>query len=534
MAFPWQRLFGFGFTNPDEIDKQGQPIPPEQLPPSTLESPVLPITDDGAVISPANAYGFAVDLDASVRTEADLINQYRSMSLNATVDTAIENIVSEAITYDSEESSVSIVLDKLTYAENIKQVIREEFNNVLTLLDFNNQAYDLFRRWYIDGRIYFHVVIDVNDPRSGVQELRIIDPRKIKKIREVQLTPSLTGGSAGVQNIETVKEYWVYNDQGFSMKTGMMTGVMQHQSVTQNASVIITNDAIAGSTSGLTDPDGTMVLSYLHKAIKPLNVLSSMTDAMAINRIARAPERRIFYIDVGDMPHSKANEYMKQTMLRYKNKVTYDSTTGVIKDDRKIMTMLEDYWLPRRANGRGTEIDTLPGAQNLDQIDDIVMMQKDLYKSLNIPPSRLEADQAFNLGRSSEISRDEILFSKFIHRLRLRFSQLFLDVLGKQLILKAILSLEEWEMIRSDIRFEYVSDSHFIELKESEVMMNRLQVLQAAQPYVGIYFSRESMKTDVLHQSEEEQELEAERIAQEMQIYGDITQPTEPEQGGPQ
>lgn len=521
----WDRLFGFTFADRSQVSKSGQLLPPEMLPPSPNESPIIPINDDGALVTAAGgAYGYAVDLDASTRTEAELITQYRNMSLNPTVDTAIENIVSEAITYDHDETPVSIVLDKLSYTDDIKEVIKEEFDNVLTLLDFNNQSYDLFRRWYVDGRIYFHVIINNEDPRAGIQELRVVDPRKLKKVKEIHLEPTAVPGMA--QNIGVTKEYWIYNDGGFNARQAMRG----QPAIQQNAPIAMTTESIVGAISGLNDADQTMVLSYLHKAIKPLNVLGAMEDAVTIYRIARAPERRIFYIDIGNMPHVKANEYMKQTMLRYKNKITYDSTTGVAKDDRRMMTMLEDIWIPRRENGRGTEIDTLPGGQNLDDIGDVLMMQKNLYKSLNIPASRLDPEAGFSLGRASEISRDEILFAKFIHRLRLNFSQLFIDALGKQLILKGVMSSDEWNIIRPDIRFEYETDNHFAELKESEILQGRLAVLQAAVPFVGEYFSRQWVKDHILYQTEDEQKIEFERMAQELAIYGDPVNPNEPEE----
>lgn len=527
----FQQLFGFAFVNRENVDKSGQIIPPENLPPSPYVSPIVPINDDGAIVTPAGGgiLGYAVDLDASARTEAELIAQYRSMAMHPVIDTAIENIVSEAITTDEQEPTVTIVLDKLNYTDQIKEIIREEFENVSTLLDFGNQAYNLFRRWYVDGRIYFHVIIDNRAPSLGIQELRPVDPRKLKKVREIDMRPIDNSTGLAInqpQTVNVVREYWLYNDTGFDARG---SAISQQPVLHQSTPVMMTLESIAGATSGLPDATQTMILSYLHKAIKPLNILTAMEDAVAIYRIARAPERRVFYIDVGNMPHIKANEYMKQTMIRYKNKVTYDSTTGFVKDDRRMMTMLEDIWLPRRADGRGTQIDTLPGASNLDQIDDVLLMQKNLYKSLNIPSSRLDPEAAFNIGRPAEISRDEVLFAKFIDRLRLNFSQLFLEVLGKQLILKSVMTAEEWELIRSDIRFDYRIDNHIAELKESEIIMQRLNVLQAAQPFVGIYFSREWVKQHVLRQTEDEIEQEANRIAAEIQMYGDISNVNEPE-----
>lgn len=467
-----------------------------------LDSFAPEIKDDGAtVVAEGGTYGTYVDLEGSVRNEAELVTRYREMSLIPEVDAAVDDVVNEMIAYD-EDDLVKLNMDNLKLSDPIKNRIRKEFAEVLQLFDFNNCAYDIARRWYIDGRMFYHVMINEEKPEEGIQEIRYIDPRKLRKIREVRRTrPNTKSGAGGglATVVKTMNEYFIYNDRGFSLKETNTVG--GYQSAT---GIRIAGDAILQVTSGLMDPTNTMVLGYLHKAIKPLNQLKSLEDASVIYRLARAPERRIFYIDVGALPKAKAEQYLRDMMARHKNKLVYDAATGEIRDDRKFMTMLEDFWLPRRDGNRGTEISTLQGGQNLGEMTDIEYFQKELYKSLNVPVSRLQSDTAFNMGRASEITRDELKFAKFIDRLRLRFSQLFWKALEKQLVLKRVISIEEANDIRSNIKFEFAHDSYFTELKETEVHRERMNLLEQVDPFVGKYFSSEWVKRKILHQDDEE------------------------------
>ena len=479
------KLFGFKIGK-DESEKD------------QLKSFVPPSDDDqSASVVGGGIYGTYVDLEGQVRNDSDLIKKYREMALQAECDAAIDDVVNEVVVFENGDYPVSIVLDKLKHPESIKKKIRDEFSHVMKLLDFNNQGYDIFRRWYIDGRLYYHLLIDEKSPRTGIKEIRYIDPRKIRKVKE--LPKNQPGFDPTGQQSAYVKiiEYFVFSDKGFVRDN--------------NQGIKISTDSVCYVHSGMTDKDGKVVVSYLHKAIKPLNQLRMLEDATVIYRISRAPERRIFYIDVGNLPKMKAEQYLREIMQKYKNKLVYDAQTGEIRDDRRFQTMLEDFWLPRREGGKGTEITTLPSGQNLGEIEDVLYFQKKLYKSLNVPISRLEADTGFSLGRSSEITRDEVKFSKFISRLRLRFSHLFDKLLETQLLLKGICTKNEWIQIKEEISYNYVSDSHFTELKSVEIIKERLSILETIDPYVGKYFSKEYIRRTVLKQTEDEiEELDKE------------------------
>ena len=446
-----------------------------------------PATDDGTYdISGGGFYSTILDTDGRSRTEDDLIRRYRDIAIQPECDSAIEDIVSEAIASDERDMCVSIALDNLQVSTSIKKRIKEEFERILQLLDFNNKAHDIFRRWYVDGRLFYHKVIDTKSPRKGIQQLRYIDPRKIKKVREVQ-----TDKKGGVDVVKKFKEFYIYNQHG-------------HQVNNTSTGVKLTFDSISYCPSGLIDMHKGTVLSYLNKAIKPVNQLRMIEDSVVIYRISRAPERRIFYIDVGNLPKIKAEQYLKDVMNRYRNKLVYDASTGEIRDDRNHMSMLEDFWLPRREGGRGTEITTLPGGANLGEIDDITYFQRKLYRSLNVPISRLEAEQNFSLGRSTEITRDELKFTKFVGKLRKKFSVIFNDLLKTQLILTGVIAEEEWKSMSEHIQFDFLQDNNFTELKNAELLKERLEMLSQVENYVGTYFSKEWVKKNVLHLTDDE------------------------------
>jgi hypothetical protein len=508
------QLFGFEIVRKKETEAKESP--------ERLQTFAPEIKDDGAVVvAEGGVFGTYLDLEGSARTESDLVAKYREMSLQPEVESAIDDIVNEFVSYDSDYKLVDINLDDLEFGAKVKDKIREEFNNIVQLLDFNNMGYEIVRRWYIDGRLYYHTIIDIENPREGIQEIRYIDPRKIRKIREVKRmrknSQATTLGQA-VTTLETKQEYFMYSEKGFSGGTRAGVSTTSYQpSAAGSTGIRIATDSIIHVTSGLMDSTNQMVLSYLHKAIKPLNQLRTLEDATVIYRISRAPERRIFYIDVGNLPKIKAEQYLRDMMVRHKNRLVYDATTGDIRDDRKFMTMLEDFWLPRREGNKGTEITTLPGGQNLGEIEDVLYFQKKMYKSLGVPVSRLESEGGFNLGRAAEITRDELKFGKFIDRMRMRFSNLFKEALKKQLILKGVITEEESSKLFNNIRFDFMRDSYFTELKEAEMLTNRLNIMQLVDPYIGKYYSHEYVRTKVLRQSEEEMDQIDKQMGEEHQ-----------------
>jgi len=467
----------------------------------TNKSFALPQNDDGAVTIQSGAYyGTYVDLDGVVRNEIELITRYREMSMQPELETAVDEIVNEAIVNTAKDKAVEINMDDLKQPESVKKKIRDEFDIALKLLNFGNMGHDVFRRWYIDGRMFYHVIIDDSSPAKGIQELRYIDPRRIRKIREIQKTkdPRTT-----IDVINKINEYYLYNERGI---------IGAHS----NLGAKIAVDAIINVNSGLMDSKRAMVLSYLHKAIKPLNNLRMIEDATVIYRLSRAPERRIFYIDVGNMPTIKAEQYLKDIMTKYRNKLVYDSTTGEIKDDRKHLSMLEDFWLPRREGGKGTEITTLPGGQNLGELEDVKYFERKLYKALGVPIGRLEQQPGGGiLGRTTEITREELKFSKFIDRLRNKFATLFDDILRVQLVLKKVCTEEEWKEFKEDIYYDFKKDNNFDELKESELLMNRIATLQAVDPYVGRYYSMQWVRKNILMMDDEDIEEIQSQIEEE-------------------
>ena len=463
---------------------------------SKAKSFVAPSDEEGTIdiAGGAGFFGQYLTYDKAARNDYDLIRKYRQTSENPECDQAIEDIINEAITADETEISVAVNLDWVPLSMSIKKKMDQEFKEILTLLQWKKRAHDIFRRWYIDGRIFFHKMIDEKSPRKGITEVRYIDPKFIKKIREVNKEK----GKGGTEIIRDVKEWYVYNEAGVYPALPAVGGTEQAQGLK------ISPDAIAYVTSGLYNPTTNQVYSLLQKAIKPTNQLRMIEDAVVIYRIARAPERRIFYIDVGNLPKPKAEAYMKDVMSRYRNKIVYDSATGEVRDDRNQMSMLEDFWLPRREGGRGTDVSTLAGGANLGELEDIKYFQKKLYKSLNIPTSRLESEGGFNLGKSTENTRDEIKFAKFIQRLRKKFSELFQDLLKTQLILKGIITEEDWNTIREFVIYDFQDDNHFQELKEMEILTERLGALQVINDYVGTYYSTEYVRRYVLRQSDTE------------------------------
>ena len=483
------KLFGFSI---DDEEKKSKGV----------VSPVPPNNEDGAdYYLSSGFYGQYVDIEGVFRTEFDIIRKYRNMALHPECDTAVEHVVNEAIVADLNDSPVEIDLDNLNASAGLKNVIRDEFKYIKDLIGFDKKAHEIFRNWYVDGRLYYHKVIDLQKPELGLEEIRYIDPLKIKLMRirpkdqdkRYEVKPSGSVGESVTEDTKVI-EFYTYYPQGTAQKYGSIAG----------KGVKIAKDAITYCSSGLVDRNKHIGLSYLHKSIKALNQLRMIEDSLVIYRLSRAPERRIFYIDVGNLPKVKAEQYLRDVMSRYRNKLVYDANTGEIKDDKKFMSMLEDFWLPRREGGRGTEITTLPGGQNLGELTDVEYFQKKLYRSLNVPESRIGADGGFNLGRSSEILRDELMFSKFVGRLRKRFSGVFLDLLKTQLILKNIVTPQDWNKMAEHIQFDYLYDNHFAELKETELMNERLNLMTQIEPYIGTYYSRDFVKRKILRQTEEE------------------------------
>lgn len=501
------QLFGFEIKRKEEID---------------LKSFVEKDFDDGALTVNSGGvaggtYGTFLDIEGTAKTEAELITKYRQMEMHPEVSRAIDDIVNDAIVVSDDSKVVDINLDSTKLSDNIKKRVAEEFDEVLRLLDFSNRGYEIFQRFYVDGRLKYHAIIDEKNPKLGIQELRYVDPRKLRKIREISKTKD---ANADATLIQTKNEYYIFNDKTFATKSSAVS------TTDTTKGIRIAKDSIIEVTSGVVNETNTLVLSHLNKAIKPLNQLRMLEDAAVIYRLARAPERRIFYIDVGNLPKLKAEQYLRDMMTKHKNRLVYDAATGDVRDDRKHMTMLEDFWMPRRNGEKGTEITTLPGGANLGEMDDVLYFQKNLYKALNVPITRMESETGFSLGRSNEISRDEVKFSKFIRRLRARFSMLFDEVLEKQLVLKNVMTIEEWKEIKDKIRYNFQEDNHFEELKEQEILTQRLQTLQAINDYVGVYYSKNWIRKNILQQTDEE----IEEIDKQIQEEPDETQDAEPPQ----
>ena len=482
-------------------------------------------------------FGSYVDIEGVYKTEYDLIKRYREMALHPECDGAIEDIVNEAIVSDLNDSPVQIDLDNLNAGDSLKKKIREEFKTILELLDFDKKSHEIYRNWYVDGRLYYHKVIDLKNPHDGIQELRYIDALKMRYVRESITKKDKNGGvqsNDGRENpmdspFPNIKEYFVYNPKQQVAPYGGQPGKGS------GGGVKFAKDAITYCTSGLVDRNKGTTLSYLHKAIKSLNQLRMIEDSLVIYRLSRAPERRIFYIDVGNLPKMKAEQYLRDVMMRYRNKLVYDASTGEIRDDKKFMSMLEDFWLPRREGGRGTEITTLPGGQNLGELSDIKYFQSKLYRSLNVPESRQGGEGGFNLGRSSEILRDELKFTKFVGRLRKRFSRMFNDMLKTQCLLKNLVSPEDWEKLEEHIQYDFLYDNHFSELKEAELMTERLNIAATAEPYVGKYYSQDWVRRKIIRQTDEEIIEQDKQIAKEIEqgIIPDPMAPVDPETGLP-
>lgn len=468
-------------------------------------------SDDGATVVAATGgfYGTYVDLDGSVRTEAELVTKYRDMSLHPEVDAAIEDISNEVIVTEDGEKTVQIILDDVpNLPKPVAKAIEEEFETVLRLLEFNTKSYDVFRRWYIDGRLYYELIVDPKNTMAGIQEMRYLDPRRIRKIREVTQIRDKNNPTISVP--KTINEYYLYSEKD------LMGGNKSLISQVASVGVKIGKDSVVHCTSGVNDPEHKMVLGFLHKAIKPLNSLRALEDATIIYRISRAPERRVFYVDVGNLPKVKAEQFVRDMMVKHKNKLVYDQTTGQVRDDRKFMTMIEDYWMPRREGGKGTEIVTLPAGQNLGVMEDVMYFEKKLYNSLNVPVERLNPESGFNIGRSGEITREEVKFAKFVDRMRLKFSTLFLKTLEKQVVLKQIMTPDEWAQVQSEIKFRYLKDNRYAEIKEQELLTGRMNVLQLMSMFVGRYYSNTWIRKNLLKQDDEEIEQIDAEIAEEM------------------
>jgi hypothetical protein len=519
------KLFGFSIED-------SEPLSP------SVVSPVPQTNEDGVdhYLS-SGFFGSYVDIEGVYRTEFDLIKRYREMALHPECDSAIEDIVNEAIVSDTNDSPVQIDLDNLNASDGIKKKIRQEFKHILELLDFDKKSHEIYRNWYVDGRLYYHKVIDLKNPEAGIQELRYIDAMKMRYVRQ-QKKDEKDNKMYRLANVNVddpmqyefpgIEEYFIYNPK-------MTYPTTNPSSMGGTGGIKFTKDSITYCSSGLVDRNKGSTLSYLHKAIKSLNQLRMIEDSLVIYRLSRAPERRIFYIDVGNLPKVKAEQYLRDVMMRYRNKLVYDASTGEIRDDKKMMAMLEDFWLPRREGGRGTEISTLPGGQNLGEITDIEYFKKKLYRSLNVPPSRMDGEGGFNLGRSSEILRDEVKFSKFVSRLRKRFSYMFSDMLKTQLILKNIITPEDWDIMSEHIQYDFLYDNHFAELKDAELLNERLNMVQVAEPYVGKYFSQDYVRRKILRQTDTEILEQDVLIKKEIDngVIPDPNQPVDPQTGLP-
>lgn len=486
-------LFGFQISRPKTEAEQ-----------VTEKTFAPPSNEDGALtISAAAYYGTYVDLDGTAKNEVELISRYREMSMQPEIESAIDDIVNEAIVQNDNGESIRIILDDLQQPDKIKKAIEDEFKIVLRLLNYNNMATDIFRRFYVDGRLFYHIIIDETAPNEGIKALRYIDPRKIRKVREVRKQKD---AGTNVDVMTTVNEYYIYNDKVVSGTSSSYGPVGTR----------IAKDSIINVNSGLMDSRRAVVLSYLHKAIKPLNQLRMIEDATVIYRISRAPERRIFYIDVGNLPKLKAEQYLRDIMVKYKNKLVYDAQTGEVRDDRKFLSMMEDFWLPRREGGKGTEITTLPGGQNLGELEDVKYFEKKLYKSLNVPVSRLDPNQSgFSLGRVGEITRDEVKFSKFVDRQRQKFAEIFDQALRVQCVFKGICTAEEFDQFKENIHYDFIKDNNFAELKEAELVRERLSLLASVDPYVGRYYSMEWIQRNVLRMTDDDIKTMQQQIKKE-------------------
>jgi hypothetical protein len=475
-------IFGFTISRKKGEDEQ------------SVQNSFVPATnEDGALTITQQAhYGVYVDLDGTAKNEVELISRYREMAMQPEIESAIDDIVNEAICQDDDGKNIQIVLDDLKVSEKIKNAIKTEFSNIIRLLNYNNMAQDIFRRYYVDGRMYYHIIIDRENPVLGIKELRYVDPRKLRKVREIKKKKD---ERTGVDVMNTINEYYIFNDKVVSNSSSNFGPVGAR----------ITTDSIISVVSGLMDSRRAVVLSYLHKAIKPLNQLRMIEDATVIYRISRAPERRIFYIDVGNLPKLKAEQYLRDIMVKYKNKLVYDANTGEVRDDRKFMSMMEDFWLPRREGGKGTEISTLPGGQNLGELEDVKYFEKKLYKALNVPVSRLNPESSgFSLGRTNEITRDELKFSKFVSKMRNKFADLFDQALRVQCVLKGICTADEWIDFKEHIHYDFIKDNNFTELKDAELMKERLSLLGQVDPYTGRYFSQAWIQRNVLRLTDDQ------------------------------
>ena len=487
------RLFGFSIEDT------------EKTPPGVV-SPIPPTNNDGSEAFASSGFfgSYNLDIEGLYRNETDLIRRYRTMALYPECDSAIEDIVNEAIVTDTNDSPVAIELSNLNASDNIKKIVRDEFRYILELLDFDKKAHEIFRNWYIDGRLYYNKVIDQKNPQEGIQELRYIDAAKCRYVRKlkkegkdsIQSARDDYGATQLAYNFPEVEEFFMYTPDMGTARAGYGGNPQK--------AIKMTRDSVTYCTSGLVDRNKGLTLSWMHKAIKPLNQLMMIEDSLVIYRLSRAPERRIFYIDVGNLPKIKAEQYLRDVMMRYRNKMVYDANTGEMRDDKKFMSMMEDFWLPRREGGRGTEITTLPGGQNLGEITDINYFQRKLYRSLNVPETRIEGEGGFSLGRSSEILRDEIKFSKFVGRMRKRFSAMFNDMLKTQLLLKNVVTPEDWEYMADHIQYDFLYDNHFSELKDAELTTERLNLAVLAEPYVGKYYSADYVRRQILRQTDEE------------------------------
>lgn len=481
-------IFGFEISRKkDELRPNEDLLGKSFVPPAEQDGTSV-IENQGGFVT-GGAMGAYLDMSGSIKNESELIRKYREIALVPEVDSAIEDIINECVTSDVEDKVVDIDLSLVKASDSIKKTIHDEFDALLTLMKFNHQSHELFRKWYIDGRIYFHKVVDPKRPKAGIVDIRNIDPLKIKKIREVKKDKD---PKTGFEIITGVEEYYIFNDKGVE------------SNINSSQALKIAPEAVTYTTSGVLDQSKNLVIGYLHKAIKTANQLAMMEDALVIYRISRAPERRIFYIDVGNLPKVKAEQYLNEVMTRYKNKLVYNAQTGEIKDDRKHMSMMEDFWLPRREGGRGTQIETLPGGQNLSEIDDIEYFKKKLYRALNVPASRMESENGFNMGKASEITRDELKFNKFSNRLQKKFARTFIDLLRTQLILKEILSGDEFDKMKDSLQFNFSTDNHFTELKNTEIMRERIETLGSLAEYIGQYYSHEYVRKYILMQTEED------------------------------